>query len=53
MIPLFKPYIPDELPELDSILRSGALSYAKWGKLFEKKLHLFWNCNAQTAHCFL
>jgi len=38
MIPLFKPYIPDELPELDAILRSGALSYAKWGKLFEKKL---------------
>lgn len=38
MIPLFKPYMPSELPELESILHSGALSYGKWGKLFETKL---------------
>ena len=38
MIPLYKTYISDELPELDAILRSGALSYSTWGKIFEKKL---------------
>jgi dTDP-4-amino-4,6-dideoxygalactose transaminase len=38
MIPLFKPYMPDELPELDGILHSGALAYGKWGKEFEQKL---------------
>ena len=37
MIPLFKPYMP-ELPELDSILHSGALSYGKWAKKFERTL---------------
>lgn len=37
MIPLYKPYMP-ELPELDSILHSGALSYGKWGREFEKEL---------------
>ena len=38
MIPLFKPYMPEQLPEMDVILHSGALSYGKWGKLFELKL---------------
>lgn len=38
MTPLFKPYMPSELPELDTILHSGALAYGKWGKLFEQKL---------------
>ena len=38
MIPLFKPYMPPELPELENILHSGALAYGKWGKLFEQKL---------------
>ncbi len=38
MIPLFKPYMPAELPELNAILHSGALAYGKWGKLFEQKL---------------
>lgn len=38
MIPLFKPCMPDELPEMNNILHSGALSYGKWGKLFEAKL---------------
>lgn len=37
MIPLFKPYMP-ELPELDAILHSGALSYGKWGREFERRL---------------
>ena len=37
MIPLYKPYMP-ELPEIDSILHSGALAYGKWGREFEKKL---------------
>lgn len=38
MIPLFKPYMPETLPEVDSILHSGALAYGKWGHEFEKKL---------------
>lgn len=38
MIPLFKPYMPQELPEIDSILHSGALAYGKWGHEFEKKI---------------
>lgn len=38
MIPLFKPYMPAKLPELNTILHSGALAYGKWGKLFEQKL---------------
>lgn len=37
MIPLYKPYMP-ELPEMDSILHSGALAYGKWAREFEKKL---------------
>jgi perosamine synthetase len=35
MIPLFKPFMPDELPELENILQSGNLSYGKWGRKFE------------------
>lgn len=38
MIPLFKPYMPEELPEIDSILHSGALAYGKWGREFERRL---------------
>lgn len=38
MIPLYKPYMPDNLPELNEILYSGALAYGKWGKAFEQKL---------------
>jgi len=41
MVPLFKPYMPAELPELDAILHSGTLAYGKWGKLFEEKLGEF------------
>lgn len=38
MIPLYKPHMPEQLPELNSILYSGALSYGYWGKCFEQKL---------------
>ena len=38
MIPLYKPYMPSELPEIDVILHSGALAYGKWGREFEKCL---------------
>lgn len=41
MIPLYKPYMPDELPELQNILYSGMLAYGKWGRLFEEKLGSF------------
>lgn len=30
--------MPEDLPEVDSILHSGALAYGKWGHEFEKKL---------------
>lgn len=38
MIPLYRPYMPAQLPELEAILHSGSLSYGKWGKLFEAHL---------------
>lgn len=41
MIPLYKPYMPETLPELDKILHSGALAYGKWGQQFEEKLGEF------------
>lgn len=41
MIPLYKPYMPGELPEINSILNGGALAYGKWGKLFEMSLGEF------------
>lgn len=41
MVPLYKPYMPAELPELESILHSGALSYGKWGKEYESRLCSF------------
>lgn len=41
MIPLYKPYMPSKLPDLDEILHSGALSYGKWGREFETRLRFF------------
>ena len=41
MISLYKPYMPQELPELENILHSGALAYGKWGREFESKLKAF------------
>jgi perosamine synthetase len=38
LIPLFKPFMPNELPELENILQSGNLAYGKWGKTFESQL---------------
>lgn len=38
MVPLFKPYMPENLPEIDTILHSGALAYGKWGHEFERNL---------------
>ncbi len=40
MIPLFKPYMPD-LPEMDSILHSGALAYGSYTKRFEEQLKIY------------
>ena len=37
MIPLFKPFMP-EIPEINSILLSGALAYGSYTKEFEEKL---------------
>lgn len=42
MIPLFKPYMP-ELPEIDTILHSGALTYGNYTKQFEEKLKAYFN----------
>lgn len=33
--------MPQELPEMDDILHSGALAYGKWGREFESKLRKF------------
>ena len=45
MIPIYKPYMPDNLvPELNEILYSGQLSYAKYGKQFEQQLKEFMGC---------
>lgn len=41
MIPLYKPYMAKELPELNAILHSGQLAYGKYGKEFEQKLRSF------------
>lgn len=41
MVPLYKPYMPPELPELKNILHSGALSYGKWGRQFESALRSY------------
>jgi len=38
MIPLFKPYIAEELPLLDHILHSGQLAYGQFSRDFETKL---------------
>ena len=44
MIPLYKPFMPT-LPELDTVLYSGQLSYGKYGKHFEERLKEFIGCN--------
>lgn len=41
MIPLFKPFMPTNLSELDSIIHSGKLTYGEWGREFEKELSNF------------
>ncbi|MRX67940.1 dTDP-4-amino-4,6-dideoxygalactose transaminase [Flavobacterium resistens] len=39
MIPIYKPYMPDNLlPDIEKILYSGNLAYGKYGKLFEQAL---------------
>lgn len=38
MIPLFKPFVTKELPELDIILHSGQLAYGKYSRNFESDL---------------
>lgn len=45
MIPIYKPFMPDNLmPELNEILYSGQLSYGKYGKQFEQKLKEYIGC---------
>ena len=43
MIPLFKPYIPKDLPLLNEILNSGELSYGQYSKKFEDNLKYYFN----------
>lgn len=38
MTPLFKPYVPDKLPEVENILYSGQLAYGKYAREFESSL---------------
>jgi perosamine synthetase len=45
MIPIYKPYMPDNLmPVLNEILYSGQLSYGKYGKQFESTLKEYIGC---------
>lgn len=44
MVNLYKPYMPEKLPEVDSILHSGALAYGKWGRAFEQSIKDFVGC---------
>lgn len=45
MIPIYKPYMPENLmPELNEILYSGQLSFGKYGKQFESQLKEFIGC---------
>lgn len=44
MISLYKPYMPEQLPEINAILHSGALAYGKWGRAFEQALKDFIGC---------
>ncbi|MEG0518327.1 MAG: aminotransferase class V-fold PLP-dependent enzyme [Bacteroidales bacterium] len=48
MINLYKPYMPDALPELDEILHSGALAYGKWGRRFEQSIQNFVGCSEKV-----
>lgn len=53
MIPLYKPYMPENLPELNNILQSGALAYGKWGRKFEEKLgEYIGNSNIAVVNSF-
>lgn len=53
MIPLFKPYMPTDFPELEKILHSGALSYGKYGKSFEVEIgNYIGNANLLTTNTY-
>lgn len=53
MIPLYKPYMPAELPELENILHSGVLNYSKWGREFESRLRSYiGNDNVLTTNIY-
>lgn len=45
MVPLFKPYMPENLDDLDDIMHSGALSYGKFAKDFEYQLSNYLDVN--------
>ncbi len=53
MIPLFKPYMPRNLPEINAILHSEALAYGNWGRKFEQNLGEFiGNNNILTVNSY-
>ena len=45
---LYKPYMPQLLPELDGILHSGSLAYGKWGRKFEEAITDFIGCDEKA-----
>lgn len=47
MINLFKPYMPDNLTEINDILYSGSLAYGKWGRLFERSIQEYIGCKEE------
>lgn len=48
MINLYKPYMPENLPEINSILQSGKLAYGEWGKKFEESLRNYVGCEERV-----
>ena len=49
MYPLFRPYMPKNLPLLKDILYSGALSYGQYGRQFEALLQKWIGCQKVIA----
>lgn len=48
MINLYKPFMPENLPEVNAILHSGKLAFGEWGKKFEESIRDFIGCEEKV-----
>lgn len=48
MINLYKPFMPENLPEINSILHSGKLAFGEWGRKFEESIRQFVGCEEKV-----